>query len=41
MDIKEYKPVWGERHDAVVKKYEEKKRNGTVRKTVVVHRDYE
>ena len=35
----EYKPKWGERHDAVVKRYEAKKRNGTAHFTTIVTRD--
>ena len=39
MTKSEYKPTWGERHDAVVKRYEAKKRNGTARFTTIVTRD--
>ena len=35
----EYKPKWGERHDAVVKRYEAKKKNGTARFMVMVPKD--
>ena len=34
-----YRPQWGTRHDAVVERYEAKKRDGTVRMTTIVTRD--
>ncbi len=36
MNERTFQQQWGERHDAVVKKYEDKKRDGTMRKIVVV-----
>lgn len=34
-----YKPEWGERHDAVVERYEAKKRDGTARWLVISAKD--
>ena len=34
-----YQPEWGPRHNAVVEKYEAKKKAGTMRKIVVVTKD--
>lgn len=34
-----YEPEWGRRHDAIVEKYEAKKKAGTIRKIVVVTKD--
>ena len=36
---KEHKPKWGERHDAVVERYESKKRDGAARWLVMVSKD--
>ena len=39
MDEMNYQPKWGERHDAIVKRYEARKKAGTVRGIVIVARD--
>ena len=39
MNQKTYRPVWGARHDAVVKRYEEKKKNGTAHFVVMFPKD--
>ena len=39
MDESKYKPKWGARHDAVVARYEARKKDGTARTMIIGIRD--